>query len=339
MPPNTTIFLLGLVVGTGLLVFGMLLGYWFGKKAAPPPIDHSQFLSFVRNLSMWTSEFAGDVSKYQTQLDSIHKQARGKAEVPREEVLSMLSQIMHANQELQQRLDDTEKRLESQTVQISSYLTEARTDGLTGLLNRRAFDKSTDELFAAWAAKKQRFSFGLIDIDHFKQINDTHGHPAGDAVLKQVAQLIQSELRDSAVCVARYGGEEFGVLMLATVEATSLALDRLREKMAKLEIVHEGKRIPVTLSAGASQILPEERIGKMVRRADEALYAAKLGGRNRVYLHDGAHCVLVTKSEPQISVVSGVDAKRTNELEKRVQNRLQRIVEEESRRNSNLSRK
>jgi diguanylate cyclase len=197
LPPNTTIFLLGLAVGSSLLVFGMLLGYWFGKKTAPPPVDHSQFLSFVRNLSLWTSEFAGDVSKYQHQLDSISRQARNKGEAPREEVLSMLSQIMNANQELQQRLDDTEKRLESQTVQISSYLTEARTDGLTGLLNRRAFDKSTDELFSAWMGKQQQFALGLIDIDHFKQINDTHGHPAGDAVLKQVAQLIQSELRDS----------------------------------------------------------------------------------------------------------------------------------------------
>lgn len=331
--------MLGLAVGTGLLVFGMLLGYWFGKKAAPPPVDHSQFLSFVRNLSLWTSEFAGDVSKYQNQLDSISRRAQGKGEAPREEVLKMLSQIMSANQELQQRLDDTEKRLESQTVQISSYLTEARTDGLTGLLNRRAFDKSTDELFAAWTGKKQLFSLGLIDIDHFKQINDTHGHPAGDAVLKQVAQLIQSEFRDAA-CVARYGGEEFAVLMLASVENTSLALDRLRDHMSKLEVMHEGKRISVSLSAGASQILPEEKIGKLVRRADEALYAAKLGGRNRVYLHDGIRSVLVTKGTP-LSVLPpahGIDSKKVAELESRVQNRLQRIVDEESRRKSNFSR-
>ena len=340
MPPNTTIFLLGLAVGTGLLVFGMLLGYWFGKKAVPPPVDHSQFLSFVRNLSLWTSEFAGDVSKYQNQLDSISRRARGKGEAPREEVLNMLTQIMSANQQLQKRLDDTEKRLESQTVQISSYLTEARTDGLTGLLNRRAFDKSTDDLFAAWTGKKQLFSVGLIDIDHFKQINDTHGHPAGDAVLKRVAQLIQSEFRESA-CVARYGGEEFGVLRLAPVEDTSNALDRLREKMSKMEVVHEGKRISVTLSAGSSQILPEEKIGKLVRRADEALYAAKLGGRNRVYLHDGANCVLVTKSESVglLAEANGVDEKKIGELEKRVQNRLQRIVEEESRRKASFSRK
>ena len=338
MPPNTTIFLLGLAVGTSLLVFGMLLGYWFGKKAAPSPVDHSQFLSFVRNLSLWTSEFAGDVSKYQNQLDSINRQARIKGEAPREEVLNMLSQIMSANQELQQRLDDTEKRLESQTVQISSYLTEARTDGLTGLLNRRAFDKSTDELFAGWIGKKQQFSIGLIDIDHFKQINDTHGHPAGDAVLKQVAQVIQSELRDAA-CVARYGGEEFGVLMLASVESAALILDRLREKMSKMEVTHDGKRIPVTLSAGASEILSEEKIGTLVRRADEALYAAKLGGRNRVYLHDGVNCVTFTKADA-VSVLpqpQGLDLKKFSELESRVQKRLQRIVDEESRRKSNFS--
>ena len=340
MPPNTTIFLLGLAVGTGLLVFGMLLGYWFGKKTAPPQVDQSQFLSFVRNLSLWTSEFAGDVSKYQSQLDLISKQARNKSEAPREEVLSMLSQIMSANQQLQQRLDDTEKRLESQTVQISSYLTEARTDGLTGLLNRRAFDKSTDELFAAWTGKKQRFSLGLIDIDHFKQINDTYGHPAGDAVLKHVAQLIQNELRES-VCVARYGGEEFGVLMLASVEDTSSALDRLREIVSNMEVVHEGKRISVTLSAGASEILPDEKIGKLVRRADEALYAAKLGGRNRVYLNDGRNCVLVTKAETSraISMISSVDAKEASDLDSRVQHRLQRIVDEESRRKANFSGK
>jgi diguanylate cyclase len=340
LPPNTTIFLLGLAVGTGLLVFGMLLGFWFGKKAAPPQVDQTQFLSFVRNLSLWTSEFAGDVSKYQNQLDMIHKQARGKSEAPREEVLGMLSQIMSANQQLQQRLDDTEKRLESQTIQISSYLTEARTDGLTGLLNRRAFDKSTDELFVAWTGKQQSFSLGLIDIDHFKQINDTHGHPAGDAVLKHVAQLIQNELRDAA-CVARYGGEEFGVLMLASVEETSLALEQLRETLSKMEIMHDGKRILVTLSAGASQIMPEEKIGKLVRRADEALYAAKLGGRNRIYLHDGCNCVQVTQgaSESVLEQVPGTDAKDKRELESRVQRRLQRIVEEECRHKANFSRK
>ena len=339
MPPNTTIFLLGLAVGTGLLVFGMLLGYWFGKRAAPPQVDQAQFLAFVRNLSLWTSEFAGDVSKYQSQLDSINKQARTKGEAPREEVLGLLSQIMNANQQLQQRLDDTEKRLESQTIQISSYLTEARTDGLTGLLNRRAFDKSTDELFAAWTGKKQRFALGLIDIDHFKQINDTHGHPAGDAVLKHVAQTIQNEMRDAA-CVARYGGEEFGILMLTSVEEAAAALDRLRAKIGQIEVLHDGKRISVTLSAGASQILPEEKIGKLVRRSDEALYAAKMGGRNRVYLHDGQTCVLVTKSVGGsiVTPTNQIEAKEINELETRVQQRLQRIVEEESRRASNLTK-
>ncbi len=339
MPPNTSIFLLGLAVGTGLLVFGLLLGFWFGKKSASPPVDQSQFLAFVRNLSLWTSEFAGDVSKYQNQLDTISKKSRGNGEAPREEVLGLLSQIMSTNQQLQNRLDDTEKRLESQTVQISNYLTEARTDGLTGLLNRRAFDKVTDELFAAWTSKKQTFAVGMIDIDNFKQINDTHGHPAGDAVLKHVSQKIKNELRYAA-CIARYGGEEFGVLMVASVDDTAAALDRLRAKIGAIEVQHEGKLIKVTLSAGAAQIMIDEKIGKLVRRSDEALYAAKLGGRNRVYLHDGRVCVLVTKALAHAPTAPSNDVEATaiHEVESRVQQRLQRIVDEESRRLSSLSK-
>ncbi len=342
LPANTLIFLLGLAVGTGLLGIGLLLGYWFGKKSAPDIVDRQQFLLFLRNLSTWTSEFAGDVSKYQTELDMLSRRVNtpkesGKSEPPREEVSGLLSQIMNANQQLQKRLDDAENRLESQTQQISNYLTEARTDGLTGLLNRRAFDKATDELFGSWTTKKQKFSLGLVDIDHFKQINDTYGHPAGDAVLKHVARVLQTELRD-AVCVARYGGEEFAVLSLGSAEQTANALDMLRATVGKLEILHEDKKITVTLSGGAAEVLTDEKLGKLVRRTDDALYAAKLGGRNRVYLHDGVNSVLISKVAvcPANSLADAVAVVEKSSAEKRVQERLQRIVEDESRRHSNL---
>lgn len=334
MPPNTTIFLLGLAVGTGLLVIGVLLGFFLGRRAgvANQVVDRHQFMGFLQNLSMWTSEFAGDVSKYQTQLTSISQRVQAGAEPAREEIQALLTQIMQANQQLQQRLDTAEERLESQTHQIADYLTEARTDGLTGLTNRKAFDQTLDELYLQWQSKHQAFTLSLIDIDHFKKINDTHGHPAGDTVLKKVAETLRSEFRD-AVCVARYGGEEFAIMTLLPLEEAAECLDRVRSVVGRTEFRHEDTLIPVTLSGGISHIASDDKIGKVVRRSDEALYAAKLGGRNRVYLNDGTVCRLVTKAPPTTArdlradaVPSLADKNSTS----RIQERIKRIVEEES---------
>ena len=334
MPPNTSIFLLGLAVGTGLLVIGVLLGFFLGRRAgvASQVVDRHQFLGFLQNLSHWTSEFAGDVSKYQTQLTSISQRVQGGSDTPREEILGLLTQIMQANQQLQHRLDSAEERLESQTHQIADYLTEARTDGLTGLTNRKAFDQTLDELYLQWQGKQQAFVLSLIDIDHFKKINDTHGHPAGDAVLKKVAETMRSEFRD-AVCVARYGGEEFAIITLMPLENAADCLDRLRSTIARTEFRHEDTVIPVTLSGGVAQIAGDDKIGKVVRRSDEALYAAKLGGRNRIYLHDGSLCRLVTKVAPATARDLRVDAVPSlaeKDSTSRIQERLKRIVEEES---------
>ncbi len=340
MPANATVFMLGLAVGTGLLLFGLLLGYWLGRKSAPSVnVDRQEFLSFLKNLSSWTSEYSGDVSKYQSQLRSIDARFRSNTVVPREEMLDVLNQIMQANRQLQERLDSAEEKLDEQTGQISSYLTEARTDGLTGLLNRRAFDKATDELFAEWTKKDQQFALGLIDIDHFKQINDTYGHPAGDAVLQHISKILQSELRDS-FCIARYGGEEFAVLVKDSAANIAAALDELRHTIGQVQVTHDSHVIAVTLSAGSAEIEAGDKIGKLVRRADEALYAAKLGGRNRVYLHDGNICHLITKvasppaGQPVVSQPeeSSADVAEAKSLTARIEERLQRIVEDESRR-------
>lgn len=337
MPPNTPVFLLGLGVGTALLVAGVLLGFWLGRGSAQTGqvVDRQQFLGFLQNLSHWTTEFAGDVSKYQTELTSISQRVQGNPEAPREEILSLLTQIMQANQQLQNRLDTAEERLESQTHQIADYLTEARTDGLTGLTNRKAFDQTLDELYANWQTKHQPFSLGLIDIDHFKKINDTYGHPAGDTVLKKVAETMRTEFRD-AVCVARYGGEEFAILTLLPEDAAAENLDRLRSTISKMEFRHEDVVIPVTISGGTARITVDDKIGKLVRRSDEALYAAKLDGRNRVYMHDGNICRLFTKVAPQTQPrdprAEAVRNIAHEDSQRRLQERLARIVEEEARR-------
>ncbi len=335
MPPNTTIFLLGLAVGTALLVSGVLLGYWLGRRGGDGAVvDREQFLYFLKNLSHWTNEFSVDVSKYQSQLTSLSQRVQGSQEAPREEILGLLTQIMQANQQLQHRLDTAEERLESQTLQIADYLTEARTDGLTGLTNRKSFDQSIDDLFNNWQSKHQSFTLGLIDIDHFKKINDTYGHPAGDTVLKKVAETLRTELRD-ALCVARYGGEEFAMLTLMPLNEAAECFDRLRATVAKMEFRHEDVVIPVTLSGGVAAIQAEDKIGKLVRRSDEALYAAKLDGRNRIFANDGTVCRLVTKVAPNTARDLRTETAASHaeqDSQKRLQERLSRIVEEESRR-------
>ena len=300
--PSTPVFLMGLGIGTGLLVLGIILGAWIGRRPTPNApnggMDPQQFLLFMHNLSRWTSDVSVDVSKYQTQLNSLSRQVEGEASsASKTEVQALLSQIMNANQQLQSRLESAEVRLESQTKEIASYLTEARTDGLTGLANRRAFDQQLDEQFRSFAQSRRPFSLAMIDIDHFKKINDTYGHPAGDAVLREMSNRLKLHLTDP-IQIARYGGEEFAIVLDLPLDKASLEIDRLRTAIAATSIEAEGKKLQVTISCGVAEVLQDERIGKLVRRSDEALYSAKLGGRNRVYKHDGKLCLLVGNPPP-----------------------------------------
>lgn len=337
MPPNTPIFILGLAVGTCLLLLGLIVGFWLGRKATGNDVvDRQQFLDFLRELTQWTSEFSGDVSKYQSQLTSITEQVEDKNEAPREEILDLLSKIMQANQQLQTRLDSAETKLETQTDQISNYLTEARTDSLTGIMNRRAFDQAIDELFESWQHQNQSFALGLIDIDHFKQINDNYGHPTGDAVLQELARHLQLEL-GNAFCLARYGGEEFAVLSIEPLSDAAQALESLRQVIEKdVTVTHDDQLVEVTLSGGVAEIGIDDKIGNLVRHADEALYAAKLGGRNRVYIHDGTLCRLFSELPAENDIPEDKPSAETkndvDKLQNRVQERLKRIVEEESQR-------
>lgn len=334
MPDNASIFLLGLMVGTALLVIGLLVGFWLGRRnrGGEDMVDRRQFLDFLKELSQWTSEFSGDVSKYQSQLSSISEQVQERdGPAPKEELVSMVSKIMQVNQKLQERLDLAEERLESQTGELANYLQEARTDSLTKLQNRRSFDRAMEELFAGWHGKSQVFSLGLIDIDHFKKINDGHGHQAGDFVLQQVANQICNDF-PSAVCVARYGGEEFAVLMASEARVCASGLDKLRSNTEQLDFSFNGVSIPVTLSAGASEVMGADQVADLIARADEALYAAKLDGRNRVYLHDGTICRLITQVAEQTQIEDEDESPVEDEALSRIHDRLKRIVEDESQR-------
>ncbi len=159
----------------------------------------------------------------------------------------------------------------------------ATTDGLTGLFNRRAFlERMVAEMPRA-SATGSSTSFLVLDLDHFKSINDTHGHGAGDSVLAIVAGVLRREARACDV-VARWGGEEFVVALRGTDEAgAAVAAERFREAVAQLAISSpKGRPIPLTVSIGVAERAEGESLEALVDRADRAMYAAKVGGRNRV---------------------------------------------------------
>jgi len=158
----------------------------------------------------------------------------------------------------------------------------ASTDKLTGLLNRHAFTILIDKLMAEYRRTPQPIAMLLADIDHFKDINDRHGHMAGDQVLKYLAGQLLGSLRQSDIAV-RWGGEEFLLVMKGCdlAEGQRIA-EALRQKVAGSPVEMNGLTIPLTISIGVSQFDGSEAPDQTVNRADAALYAAKSAGRNRV---------------------------------------------------------
>ncbi len=156
----------------------------------------------------------------------------------------------------------------------------ATTDGLTGLTNRRAFSERLDQLHALAERTGQKYAIILTDIDHFKKINDTYGHPVGDAVLKRVAAIFSGRSRKVDI-VARYGGEEFVVVLLSAKRNAAIRLaERIRDRAGETRFSHNGSDFCVTLSAGVAVYEEGESLDETMQRADDKLYQAKARGRD-----------------------------------------------------------
>ena len=190
------------------------------------------------------------------------------------------------------QLEDTNKELEAL----------ATTDGLTGLKNRRTFGGKLAEEHARAVRYHQPLSLLLLDVDKFKQYNDTFGHPAGDAVLRQVAQALEHSARDTDVA-ARYGGEEFVLILPQTDEAgAQVFAERLRETIA----AQDWTLRPITVSIGVSTLtLDTPTPESLTECADKALYCSKEAGRNRV-THGNPAAPLISRParprQPQTAV-------------------------------------
>jgi diguanylate cyclase len=198
--------------------------------------------------------------------------------------------ILRANE----RYDTTETRnenlsnkiaqMEQETEKLQLKLTESRKnslyDTLTGIRSRAAYDEQIIQELARWNRYGAFFSYAILDIDHFKQVNDNYGHNVGDKALRLIAQLMQKQIRESDA-LFRIGGEEF-VLLLTNTTAVQAAplITKLRKVVADSGFHYKHNRIILTLSAGITESITKDTIKNMYRRAGEALYRAKGAGRN-----------------------------------------------------------
>lgn len=219
--------------------------------------------------------------------DQLATASAGGDEALKSTLLSAISQITEANEKLQGDLRQAESRMAEQAAALENQMAMARTDALTGALNRRAFDDEFSRRVSEFQRYRTPVSLLLFDIDHFKKFNDTYGHQTGDDVLSHVACTLQMVMRDVDL-VCRYGGEEFAVVLPATeLHGAGLAAERARAAIERMVVDSAGQELKVTASGGVATVLPNEDVAGAIARADQGLYASKRAGRNCLHLHDG----------------------------------------------------
>jgi diguanylate cyclase len=325
---TNTMFLLPAAVGTFLLVnllcacaalgVGFAAGVWFFgakmvKPTMPPPAKKppakpaedpkraaertamaaSRVADLAQNVASDVGDHAAKMKAISADLAGIDRESEGAHAA----VFVAMDQMIAANTELQQRLEEAEKQLAAQAVEIKAHESEARTDSLTSLANRRAFDDELKRRLCEWQRKGTPCTLVLMDIDFFKKFNDTHGHQVGDEVLRQFAKALAKQCREMDV-PCRYGGEEFAAILPATDggDACKVA-ERIRAAIEASTTTYESKALKVTCSLGVSHFLAEDDVARLIRRADDALYTSKKAGRNCGHWHTGSTQVPITEAD------------------------------------------
>ncbi len=201
-----------------------------------------------------------------------------------DDFVDRFNQRHEATEERNLRLTQQISQMEQETQELQVMLNENRAklmyDALTGVYSRMAYDDRIAQELSRWSRYQTPFSYAILDIDHFKRINDSFGHNAGDKALKIVAQMMQRYVRQSDY-VFRIGGEEFVLLLTSTDAAGASAMvDKLRQGIADSSFHFKGEPVRLTLSAGITETRPGDNVESIYERADEALYKAKNSGRN-----------------------------------------------------------
>jgi diguanylate cyclase (GGDEF)-like protein len=195
-----------------------------------------------------------------------------------------LSALVSERQQTQRvRLEELGQRVTDLAGQLRDAKQQNVRDSLTQLANRRGFDEFMNRMVFMRDVFGEAAALLMVDVDHFKKVNDTHGHPGGDAVLKALSDCLVRNFPRKSDMVARYGGEELAVVLPDTSIQNAVRLaERTRNAVSEIRVEHGGQIISITISIGVAQLGRQESVQAWLERTDQALYQAKRQGRNRV---------------------------------------------------------
>jgi len=229
-------------------------------------------------------------AEYNTSLSGVNDSIGKAASI--EDLSGVISGIVQETRKMLTKNHELEEHLASSATKVTElkqYLEtvkkEASTDSLTGIANRKAFDKRLAECIDEAAEQHAPMTLMMVDIDFFKKFNDTYGHPAGDQILRLVARTLVSNVKGQDMA-ARYGGEEFAIILPATPVAAGMRVaEVLRKAVESKEVTNKVSNQTlgsISISVGVAELTPGEDPAALLERADKALYEAKKTGRNRV---------------------------------------------------------
>ncbi|HVU01495.1 MAG TPA: GGDEF domain-containing protein [Polyangiaceae bacterium] len=247
--------------------------------------------AFVRSLNQTLVADGESDGRVKEQLVRLQEAARGAStDELRREALSVVDTVTAVVEERRKRHAAQTNDLGARVAALGEALEEARREGaldpLTRLSNRRTFDEELDRTVDV-SIFGRKMCLLFVDIDHFKKINDQHGHPAGDEVIKTVAACLVRTFRHRDDVVARYGGEEFAIILRDTEAKNALTLtERLLETVRAARVKTGSGEIACTISAGLTELEPGEAPASWLERTDKALYQAKREGRDRIVVGD-----------------------------------------------------
>lgn len=301
----------------GSVAVGLIVGFYVGRtthadrQKEETTRERETMLKALVNLLESTAKLNADVDSHNNEMFEMNRHVgdlklTGELEEVQHALMGHISSVLESNKRLEDDLICTRFRMEEQAQEIDRTRAEARLDALSGVGNRKAFDETLQFLLAAWNRQNEPFALVLCDVDHFKWINDTHGHPAGDRVVGHVGEYLEGHVR-SGDYVARFGGDEFALLLPKTDLDTGKAVaEKILQGISRsnFEVGPRGEHVAVTFSLGVAVVHAGDTGESVLKRSDDALYFAKDSGRNQVRTELDERPVKIVEPEVEVEYVS-----------------------------------